>query len=217
MRRFGCHRRVGCASWSSLVPPKALAPAGHERAILNACVRAAACAPRWLGSKRPRPRRSLRFGSAGKSCGVPARCRFVPGHAFADAAARNGKDEKRARPRCIAHLPKQLPSTQLPQEDIELPERVFHTQYERKTVPQDLYVRQIDGWVEGRGPAAGSAGGRLAGRGRRAVAVAVDTYRQGEVGADFADELGVEEVVPKTCDAVTVQLEAGDRPHGFTV
>jgi len=54
-----------------------------------------------------------------------------------------GNDKKRARLNCMAHLLKQLPYTQVPQEEIKLPERVFHTEYERKTIPLELYVPKI--------------------------------------------------------------------------
>src|SRR6185436_1149266 len=45
-----------------------------------------------------------------------------------------GNDKKRARLNCMAHLLKQLPYVEVPQEQIKLPERVFHTEYERKTI-----------------------------------------------------------------------------------
>jgi len=54
-----------------------------------------------------------------------------------------GNDKKRARLNCMAHLLKQLPYVQVPQEEIKLPERVFHTEYERKTIPSELYVPKI--------------------------------------------------------------------------
>ncbi|MEO8177975.1 MAG: polyphosphate kinase 2 [Deltaproteobacteria bacterium] len=54
-----------------------------------------------------------------------------------------GNDKKRARLNCMAHLLEQLPYTQVPQEEIKLPERVFHTEYERKTIPSELYVPRI--------------------------------------------------------------------------
>jgi polyphosphate kinase 2 len=51
-----------------------------------------------------------------------------------------GNDKKRARLNCIQHLLARTPYAEVPQESIELPERVFHTEYERKTLPQELYV-----------------------------------------------------------------------------
>jgi len=54
-----------------------------------------------------------------------------------------GNDKKRARLNCMAHLLKQLPYAEVPQEDIQLPQRVFHTEYERKPIPSELYVPQI--------------------------------------------------------------------------
>src|SRR3954468_8095753 len=54
-----------------------------------------------------------------------------------------GNDKKRARLNCIAHLLKQLPYTEVPHEEISLPERVFRTEYERKAISADLYVPKI--------------------------------------------------------------------------
>ena len=51
-----------------------------------------------------------------------------------------GNDKKRARLNCIDHLLKQLPYTEVPHEEIELPERVFNPEYERQVLPQELYV-----------------------------------------------------------------------------
>jgi polyphosphate kinase 2 len=54
-----------------------------------------------------------------------------------------GNDKKRARLNCIAHLLKQLPYTEVPHEEISLPERVFRTEYERKTISAELYVPKV--------------------------------------------------------------------------
>jgi polyphosphate kinase len=54
-----------------------------------------------------------------------------------------GNDKKRARLNCIAHLLKQLPYAEVPHEEIRLPERVFRTEYERKTIPAELYVPKM--------------------------------------------------------------------------
>jgi polyphosphate kinase len=51
-----------------------------------------------------------------------------------------GNDKKRARLNCMAHLLSRIPYTEVPQEEIALPERVFNTEYERKTLPPELYV-----------------------------------------------------------------------------
>jgi polyphosphate kinase 2 len=51
-----------------------------------------------------------------------------------------GNDKKRARLNCMAHLLSRIPYTDVPHEEIALPERVFNTEYERKTLPPDLYV-----------------------------------------------------------------------------
>ena len=51
-----------------------------------------------------------------------------------------GNDKKRARLNCIAHLLGRIPYAEVPHEEITLPERVFSTEYERKTLPPELYV-----------------------------------------------------------------------------
>ncbi|TCP62832.1 polyphosphate kinase 2 [Rhodovulum bhavnagarense] len=53
-----------------------------------------------------------------------------------------GNDKKRARLNCIAHLLDQIPYAEVPGERVELPERVFNPDYERKVLPDDLYVPQ---------------------------------------------------------------------------
>ncbi len=53
-----------------------------------------------------------------------------------------GNDKKRARLNCIAHFLSQIPYTDVPQEQVTLPERVFNPDYERETLPRDLYVPQ---------------------------------------------------------------------------
>jgi len=53
-----------------------------------------------------------------------------------------GNDKKRARLNCIDHLLMQVPYTPVPQEDITLPDRIFDLNYERKTLPHELYVPQ---------------------------------------------------------------------------
>jgi len=56
-----------------------------------------------------------------------------------------GNDKKRARLNCIAHLLSKLPCETVPQEQVALPERVFNPDYERATLPPDLYVPNLYG------------------------------------------------------------------------
>jgi len=51
-----------------------------------------------------------------------------------------GNDKKRARLNCIHHLLEQIPYQPVPHEEIELPERIFNPNYERSTLPPELYV-----------------------------------------------------------------------------
>ncbi|WP_408639646.1 polyphosphate kinase 2 [Roseomonas populi] len=51
-----------------------------------------------------------------------------------------GNDKKRARLNCIAHLLSLIPYEEIPRETVELPERVFDPDYERRTLPPELYV-----------------------------------------------------------------------------
>ena len=52
----------------------------------------------------------------------------------------DGIDKKRARLNCIAHLLSLVPYSDVPQEEIALPDRVFNPDYERKVLPPELYV-----------------------------------------------------------------------------
>ncbi len=54
-----------------------------------------------------------------------------------------GNDKKRARLNCIHHLLQQLPYEEVPHETVHLPDRVFNPEYERKVLPQELYVPDI--------------------------------------------------------------------------
>jgi polyphosphate kinase len=54
-----------------------------------------------------------------------------------------GNDKKRARLNCMHHLLQQIPYTDVPHETAVLPERVFNPNYERKTLPDDLYVPKV--------------------------------------------------------------------------
>ncbi len=51
-----------------------------------------------------------------------------------------GNDKKRARLNCISHLLSQVPYEEVPADSITLPERVFNPDYERKVLPDELYV-----------------------------------------------------------------------------
>ncbi|MGB0631911.1 MAG: polyphosphate kinase 2 [Alphaproteobacteria bacterium] len=54
-----------------------------------------------------------------------------------------GNDKKRARLNCIDHLLKQVPYEDVPHEPVSLPDRVFNQNYERKTLPNELYVPEV--------------------------------------------------------------------------
>ena len=54
-----------------------------------------------------------------------------------------GNDKKRARLNCIHHLLQQLPYTEVPHEPVTLPDRQFNPDYERKVLPEELYVPQV--------------------------------------------------------------------------
>lgn len=51
-------------------------------------------------------------------------------------------DKKRARLNCISHLLEQVPYEEVPQEEVVLPEREHNPNYERKTLPDELYIPQ---------------------------------------------------------------------------
>src|SRR5688500_10988343 len=53
-----------------------------------------------------------------------------------------GNDKKRARLNCISHLLSKVPYGEVPHEEINLPDRVFDPNYERRTLPAELYVPQ---------------------------------------------------------------------------
>jgi polyphosphate kinase 2 len=52
-------------------------------------------------------------------------------------------DKKRARLNCITHLLSQLPYTQVPHQEIQLPTRVHHADYIRHPVPSEMMVPTI--------------------------------------------------------------------------
>ena len=54
-----------------------------------------------------------------------------------------GNDKKRARLNCIHRLLDQVPYEDVPHEEIHLPDRVFNPEYERKVLPQELYVPEV--------------------------------------------------------------------------
>jgi polyphosphate kinase len=54
-----------------------------------------------------------------------------------------GNDKKRARLNCIHHLLQQVPYGDVLHEPITLPERVFNPAYERKVLPDELYVPPV--------------------------------------------------------------------------
>lgn len=54
-----------------------------------------------------------------------------------------GNDKKRARLNCMHHLLQQVPYSEVPNEPVTLPERVFNPNYERSTLPTELYVPEI--------------------------------------------------------------------------
>ncbi|QDY68644.1 polyphosphate kinase 2 [Qingshengfaniella alkalisoli] len=49
-------------------------------------------------------------------------------------------DKKRARLNCIDHLLSLIPYDEVPHDEVTLPDRVFNPNYERKTLPPELYV-----------------------------------------------------------------------------
>ncbi|WP_416899165.1 MAG: polyphosphate kinase 2 [Minwuia sp.] len=51
-----------------------------------------------------------------------------------------GNDKKRARLNCIDHFLQQIPYGPVPHEPVQLPDRVFNPNYERETLPRELYV-----------------------------------------------------------------------------
>lgn len=51
-----------------------------------------------------------------------------------------GNDKKRARLNCMEHLLSLVPYEEVPHEPVTLPERLFDPDYERRTLPSNLYV-----------------------------------------------------------------------------
>ena len=54
-----------------------------------------------------------------------------------------GNDKRRERLNCMAHILSQIPYHEIPHEKITLPERIFNPDYERRTLPDKLYVPKI--------------------------------------------------------------------------
>lgn len=52
-------------------------------------------------------------------------------------------DKKQARLNCIQHLLTQVPYTEIAHETVQLPKRVFNTDYDRHTLPEELYIPQV--------------------------------------------------------------------------
>jgi len=56
-----------------------------------------------------------------------------------------GNDKRRARLNCIAHLLKQIPYAEVPQETVALPERRFNPNYERHPIEKEMFVPRVYG------------------------------------------------------------------------
>jgi len=54
-----------------------------------------------------------------------------------------GNDKKRERLNCMEHILTKIPYYEIPHEKPELPERRFDPNYERKTLPDELYVPKV--------------------------------------------------------------------------
>ena len=54
-----------------------------------------------------------------------------------------GNDKKRERLNCMEHILSKIPYREIPHEKVTLPERVFNPDYERRTLPDNLYVPKI--------------------------------------------------------------------------
>jgi polyphosphate kinase len=56
-----------------------------------------------------------------------------------------GNDKRSARLNCVHHLLQQIPYGDVSHEEVKLPERVFHADYERKALAPELYVPKVYG------------------------------------------------------------------------
>ena len=54
-----------------------------------------------------------------------------------------GNDKKRERLNCIEHLLTKIPYEEVPSEKVTLPDREYNPDYERQTLPDELYVPKI--------------------------------------------------------------------------
>lgn len=54
-----------------------------------------------------------------------------------------GNDKRRERLNCMAHILSQIPYHEVPHTKVSLPERKFNPDYERRTLPDSLYVPKI--------------------------------------------------------------------------
>jgi polyphosphate kinase len=54
-----------------------------------------------------------------------------------------GNDKKAARLNCISHLLSMVPYEEIPHDPVKLPDRVFNPDYERMTLPEELYVPKL--------------------------------------------------------------------------
>ncbi|MGB2469186.1 MAG: polyphosphate kinase 2, partial [Candidatus Puniceispirillaceae bacterium] len=51
-----------------------------------------------------------------------------------------GNDKRRERLNCISHILSKIPFNEVGHDEITLPERRFNKDYERRTLPEGLYV-----------------------------------------------------------------------------
>jgi hypothetical protein len=51
--------------------------------------------------------------------------------------------KKRERLNCIEHILSQIPYQEIPFEKVDLPNRVFNPDYERRVLPDELYVPKV--------------------------------------------------------------------------
>lgn len=54
-----------------------------------------------------------------------------------------GNDKRRERLNCMAHILSQIPYHEVPHTKVSLPERKFNPDYERRTLPDSLYVPKV--------------------------------------------------------------------------
>ena len=52
-------------------------------------------------------------------------------------------DKKRARLNCIHHLLAQIPYRELPDEAVMLPSRIHHPDYQRRELPDEMFVPSV--------------------------------------------------------------------------